>query len=279
MLRILIADDEQLALDRLGDLLAQLKQIELVGATQSGAEAISLAEKLRPDLIMLDIEMPKIDGFDVVEALARRAPEGLGQPPLVCFVTAFPHFAASAFDTGALDFLCKPVRASRLEETIDRARRAISQRDASVRLEELSGQLDRLRETRRGSATETSLWVHQRGQMLRIAFDSLEWVEAEGEYVRLHVDGQSFLLRGSISALADRLADHGFLRIHRSTIINQSRIKTIKSNRSRISAVLDSGQELSVGRKYRPAVRAFHHGLGGHGETPFSSLSIGDSED
>lgn len=255
-IRAVIADDEPLARDRLAGLIAEIADVELVAAAASGAEAIELIDKHRPDLVMLDVEMPKVDGFDVVETMARHSSEGDGQPPLVCFVTAYPQFAANAFDCGALDFLCKPVRLSRLEETVRRAGRALAERDAFARLEELSGQLDRLREARTTSPAEASLWVQQRGQMTRVPFDSLDWVEAEGEYVRLHSRDQSYLMRGSISALAERLADHGFIRIHRSAIVNEARIDVVKSGRAGVSVLLSNGLALPVGRKFRAPVRA-----------------------
>lgn len=258
-IRVLIADDEPLARDRLADLLSELDSVALVASAGSGADAIELIDQHRPDLVMLDVEMPKIDGFDVVEAVARHAPDS-AQPPLVCFVTAYPQFAANAFDCGALDFLCKPVRLSRLEETVERAQRALAQREALARLDELSGQLDRLREARATRPSENSLWVQQRGQMARIPYETLDWVEAEGEYVRLHSRDQSFLLRGSISALADRLADHGFIRIHRSTIINELRISSIRGSRAGVSVILTNGLSFPVGRKYRPAVRGLQSG-------------------
>lgn len=258
-IRVIIADDEPLALDRLADLFAEIPEVELIASVRSGAEAIEAIDRLRPDLACLDVDMPKIDGFDVVEAVARHS-SGEHQPPLVCFVTAYPQFAANAFDCGALDFLCKPVRLGRLEEAVHRAGRALAEREALARLGELAGKLDQLRETRAGRPSDESLWVQQRGQMIRIAYDALDWIEAEGEYVRLHGRDQSYLLRGSITALADRLADHGFIRIHRSAIVNTARIASIRSGRTGVSLVLDQGLRLPVGRTYRPAVRALRSG-------------------
>jgi DNA-binding LytR/AlgR family response regulator len=169
-------------------------------------------------------------------------------------VTAYPQFASDAFERGVLDFLCKPVRLSRLEKTIDRARLSFAQRDALVRLQEINRQLDTLRQSR-SAPIESSLWVHQRGQMVRIAVEALDWVEAEGEYVRLHVRDQSFLLRSSISSLASTLGGRGFIRIHRSTIINQERLTAVQSSRAGVTALLDSGVTLPIGRKYREALR------------------------
>lgn len=253
-LRVMVIDDEPLAVERLCDLLGRIEAVEIVASLSSAAQAIDEVPEARPDLILVDVEMPKVDGFDFVEALAKQGWLDARTAPCICFVTAYPQFATDAFDTGALDFLCKPVRLGRLERTIERARRALAQRDALDRLQELNRQLDTLRETRAPSA-EPSLWVHQRGQMVRIAIETLDRVQAEGEYVRLHVRDQSYLLRGSISALAEKLADHGFLRIHRSTIVNQARLSALHSSRAGVKAVLEGGETLPVGRKYRAAVR------------------------
>lgn len=253
-LRVMVIDDEPLAIERLTDLLGRVEDVELVGSHLSATEAIEQVPDLRPDLVLADIEMPKVDGFDFVEALASQGWLDDDSAPCICFVTAYPQFATEAFDSGALDFLCKPVRLSRLEKTIARARLSIARRDALRRLQELNGQLDALRESRAAPA-EPSLWVHQRGQMIRIPIDAIDWVQAEGEYVRLHLRDQSFLLRSSISAISDRLGDYGFVRIHRSTIINQARLTAVRSSRAGTAAVLDDGVTLPVGRKYRQAVR------------------------
>lgn len=253
-LRVMVIDDEPLAAERLGNLLGRIEGVEVAATFQSAADAIDSVPQVKPDLILVDVEMPKVDGFDFVEALAKQGWLDARSAPCICFVTAYPQFASAAFETGALDFLCKPVRLGRLERTIARARVALSQRDALERLHELSSQLDALRETRAPSA-EPSLWVHQRGQMVRIAIETVDRVQAEGEYVRLHVGEQSFLLRGSISAIADKLAGCGFVRIHRSTIINQARLTAVQSSRAGVKAVLDGGATLPVGRKYRAAVR------------------------
>ena len=250
----MVIDDEPLAIERISDLLDRIEDVELVGAYLSAVEAIERVPEERPDLILVDIEMPKVDGFDFIEALLKEGRLDAQSAPCICFVTAFPQFASDAFDKGVLDFLCKPVRLGRLEKTIDRARLTLAQRDALARLEEINRQLDMLRESRSFSA-ESSLWVHQRGQMVRISIEALDWVQAEGEYVRLHVRDQSFLLRGSISSLADRLGDCGFIRIHRSTIINQARVSAFHSSRTGARALLENGVELPVGRKYRQVIR------------------------
>jgi len=253
-LRLMLVDDEPLAIERLADLVSRIEGTEVASTHRSAAEALGQLAEVRPDLIMVDIEMPKADGFDFVEALAKQGWLDANSAPCICFVTAYPQFASDAFETGALDFLCKPVRLTRLEKTIERCRLTLAQRAALVRLRELGGQLDALRETR-SPTSAPSFWVHQRGQTLRVPIEALEWIEAEGEYVRLHMRDQSFLFRSSITALADKLAHLGFARIHRSTIINESRLKAVHSSRSGMKAKLESGMLLAVGRKYRRSVR------------------------
>jgi DNA-binding LytR/AlgR family response regulator len=253
-LRIMIIDDEPLAIERLTDLLGRTRGTEIVSTHRDPVHALQCLPETRPDLIMVDVEMPKVDGFDFVEALAKQSWLTPETTPCICFVTAYPQFASEAFETGALDFLCKPVRLGRLEKTIDRCQAALAQRGAFVRLRELESQLDALRESR-SAPVEPSFWVQQRGQMMRVPIEALEWVEAEGEYVRLHMRDQSFLFRSSITSMADRLADFGFARIHRSAIVNGSRLATVQSSRRGMKAVLDSGVAVTVGRKYRGAVR------------------------
>jgi DNA-binding LytR/AlgR family response regulator len=251
-LRVIAVDDEPLALSRIADLLSQIEEVELIGTCQTGVDAVAAVRDEQPDLLLLDIEMPQVDGFDVVEALAR---ESSGEAtPWICFITAHPQFAPTAFETGALDFLCKPVRLARLEKTVVRARTAIAQREARRQLTELTEQLESLRQTH-ARAEAPSLWLHQRGQMLRIDLSELDWVKAESEYVRLHVGSGSFLLRGSISSLAERLSKDGFLQIHRSIIVNLDRLRSLAGGRSGLKVVLASGLTLPVGRKYQKALR------------------------
>ena len=254
-LRVLVVDDEQIALDRLSDLLAQIPAVEIVGAAKTGDEAVAQIARMQPHLVFLDVEMPKMDGFDVIESLGPRLADRHVPAPLFSFVTAYPQFATEAFDTGALDFLCKPVRLSRLERTIERARTALNEREAARRLNQLSTQLEELSQAR-VAAQDRSLWLQHRGEAVRVTVADVDWIEADGEYVKVHVDERSFLLRSSIRAMAEQLADHGFVQIHRSSLINRDRMQAMRWTRTGMRVLLDSGTELSVGRKYRNAVRA-----------------------
>lgn len=252
MTRILLCDDEPLALQRLGDMIERIEGVEIVGAFQSGEEVLAYAEALAPDAIFLDVEMPGLDGFDVVEALARRT----GESPLIVFATAFPRFATLAYETGAIDFLTKPVRMARLETTVQRVRAAIEDRSAHARLEELSRQLETLRRTTSVQGDEPHVWIQRRGEAVRVLLDRIDRVHAEAEYVRIVVGQASYLHREPLSDFLGRLDPQQFVRVHRSLIVNRRKITSVRRTATgsyRLTA--EDGTELPVGRSYRRAVK------------------------
>jgi DNA-binding LytR/AlgR family response regulator len=252
--RVLIVDDEQLALGRLSRLLGQLDNVEVVGAASEANEAVAAISRLHPDLVLLDVEMPQLDGFDLVDALARQSAGNVASPPLIAFVTAYPQFALEAFDTGAIDFLCKPVRLMRLEKTIERTRRALAARDATKRLGELRANLTELREAT-AHVEERHFWVRSRGDLLRITTGNVQWIEAQGAYVYLHLIERSYLVRNTIGSLAEQLAGEGFVRVHKSALVNRSKVQRVKGGAGRSSLVLEGGTEVPIGRKYRDALQ------------------------
>lgn len=252
MIRFLICDDEPLAVERLCDLVGRIGGAEVAGTATDGHTAISEVERLAPDALLLDIEMPALDGFDVVEALAKAG----GATPLIVFVTAYPNFAAHAFDTGAIDFLTKPVRLARLDTAVDRVRRAIQDREAATRLAELARQIDALRSEQGGDAARAHLWVQRRGENLRLDLGEVERVQSEGEYVRIFQGEASYLHREPISSLIERFDSTRFVRIHRSHIVNRDRVASIRRRPAGgYTIVTDRGEELPVGRNYRAVVR------------------------
>ncbi|MBM3928590.1 MAG: response regulator transcription factor [Sphingomonadales bacterium] len=252
MIRFLICDDEPLAVERLCDLVGRIGGAEVAGTATDGHTAISEVERLAPDALLLDIEMPALDGFDVVEALAKAG----GATPLIVFVTAYPNFAAHAFDTGAIDFLTKPVRLARLDTAVDRVRRAIQDREAATRLAELARQIDALRSEQGGDAARAHLWVQRRGENLRLDLGEVERVQSEGEYVRIFQGEASYLHREPISSLIERFDATRFVRIHRSHIVNRDRVASIRRRPAGgYTIVTDRGEELPVGRNYRAVVR------------------------
>ena len=256
-LRVLMCDDEPLALDRQAALLTRCEGVELVGSALSGRALLDEVQALQPTLILLDIEMPQVDGFDVVEALSRMSWPPPATPPLVIFVTAHPEFAVEAFDSGALDFISKPVRLSRLEQGLQRARDAAEQLEARQRLSELSEQLEDLKRARAAGSESLHVWVRKGAETVRLAIAAIDWIEAEGEYIRIHAGAESYLERGSLTEAAARFAGYGFARIHRSAVINPERVASIEKTRwGGLVVRLLSGAEVPVGRKFRSAVQA-----------------------
>ena len=252
--RVLIVDDEQLALGRLSRLLTQLDNVEIVGALDSGSDALAAINRVHPDLVILDIEMPHMDGFDIVEALVRQPSGKDTSPPLIAFVTAYPHFAPEAFETGAIDFICKPVRLPRLEKMLGRAGQALLARDATKRLNELRVNLKELRDST-AHVEERHFWVRDRGELLRIKTSDVGWIEAEGSYAHLHFVDRSYLVRNTIGSLAQQLAGEGYVRVHKSALVNCSKVERVTSGAGKTCLVLEGGTEVPVGRKYRGAVQ------------------------
>jgi two-component system response regulator AlgR len=234
-LRTLIVDDEPLAIERMQVLCAEIPQLSVIGTASDGEAALRLAEKLRPELLLLDMTMPGIDGLGVARQLARRA-----DPPAVIFVTAHEDFAVEAFDLEAVDYVLKPVAADRLERAIDRA----------------IGRRDRAR-TDDNRQWLSEFWVPHRSELLRIDADQVDRIDAERDYVRLHVGERSYLLLQTIAGLEGRLDPAKFLRIHRSTILRRDRIRGLRHEGLGVwSAELDGGEALRIGRTYLRKVKA-----------------------
>ena len=253
MIRFLICDDEPLAVERLRDLVGRVEGAEVVGTATDGRAALAAVANLAPDALLLDVEMPALDGFDVVEALAASG----GPTPLIVFVTAYPQFAAHAFDTGAIDFLTKPVRLARLDTAVDRVRRAIEDRDSATRLAELARQIEALRQQARGGEGQGGhLWVQRRGENVRLELNQVDRVQSEGEYVRIYHSSASYLHREPISSLIARFDAERFVRIHRSHIVNRDRVASIRRRPAGgYTIVTDAGDLLPVGRNYRAVVK------------------------
>jgi two-component system response regulator AlgR len=238
-LRTMIVDDEPLAIERMQVLCAELDQLQVVGTASDGEAAMRLAEKLKPDLLLLDMTMPGMDGLAVARQLGKR-----DNPPAVIFVTAHEDFAVEAFDLEAVDYVLKPVGAERLERAIDRA---IARRDR-VRSE--------------GGEWLSEFWVPHRSELLRIDSAQVERIDAERDYVRLHVGpsdggGRSYLLLQTIAGLEGRLDPARFIRIHRSTILRRDRIRGLRHEGLGVWSVeLDNGEALRIGRTYLRKVKA-----------------------
>jgi len=234
-LRTLIADDEPLAVERLQILCARLPELHLVGTAHDGASALRLAEALSPDLLLLDIAMPGLDGLGVARAL-----ESAGACSAVIFVTAFDHFAIDAFDVAAVDYLLKPVEQSRLERAVARVRALLEQKP-EARSEAVVPPSPWARE----------FWVPYRAEIIRVLAADIELIEAERDYMRLHIGQRSYLLHQTIGELERRLDPGEFVRLHRSTIVRRDRISRFKRDgEGGWQVELQDGRVLRVGRTY-----------------------------
>lgn len=242
-IRTMIVDDEPLAVERLQMLCAREPRIALVGTATDGEAALRLIEGLKPDLVMLDIAMPLLDGIGVARAIGK-----MGIRPAVIFVTAFEGFAVEAFDLAAVDYLLKPVAHDRLNRAIDRVEMALRHQ---------------LPETESDVATEAppewaeEFWVPHRSELIRIAADQIERIEAERDYMRLHVGGHSYLLHQTISSLEERLDPQMFVRLHRSHIVRRDHIARLRHDGSGVwFAALGDGNEIRIGRTFLANARA-----------------------
>ncbi len=249
-MRVLIVDDEPLSRRRLVQLLAACPDVEIAGEAGSGREALTLVELLRPDVLLLDIEMPAVDGFAVLKALPQ------GEAPAIIFVTAFQDHAVRAFELRATDFVVKPVSGDRLARALDQAQRDLEARRAGERLAFLQTRLAEL-ESRALAASAPGLWVQIGSDKRRLALTDIRWLEAERDYVRVHLNGRSLLVNAMLGDMEKALDGEVFLRVHRSAIVRKDKVRAVL--RGRFSAPvleLDDGHQVPVGRKYRDAVQS-----------------------
>lgn len=253
-LRLLLADDEPLALRRIRLALQGIPDVEVVGAARDGAEAISAMRTLRPDVVLLDIKMPLADGFEVANAV-----EAAGGPAVI-FVSAYDSYAVRAFETSAVDYLVKPVEFERLASALDRARARRAEQSAGRRAKELAAVLDVLKreaDEREGPRYEREFWIRDRGRFLRVPVADVERIEAERDYVRLYWEGRTLLHRETMSHLEQKLDPNVMLRVHRSAFVNWNRLVAVRRDANgRLMAVLNSGEEVPVSRAYAQRVMA-----------------------
>lgn len=235
-LRTLLVDDEPLAIERMQILCSSVEGIDLIGTASDGEAALRLVEALQPELLLLDIAMPGMDGMEVARAL-----DGMNLAPAIIFVTAFDQFAVEAFDVAAIDYLLKPVGRDRLERAIER----------------VAGQIrETIEEPKEESPWADEFWVPHRSEVVRIAAEDIDRVEAERDYMRLHVGERSYLLHQTITKLEERLNPDQFIRVHRSSILNRARIAKLRHDgQGGWFAEMDDGSEVRIGRTYLKTVK------------------------
>ncbi len=238
-IRVVIADDEPLVRSGLRADLASEPDVEIVGEAADGLEALTRIEEARPDLVLLDVQMPGLDGFEVLERLE-------GDPPAVVFVTAFDAYALRAFDVHALDYLLKPFDRARLASTIDRARRELARPDRPG-----AGRLKGLIAETSGRRIDRFV-VRQIGRIVIVPADQVEWIEARGNYVLLHHDGGELLERRTLADAARALDPTRFVRVHRSAIVRvDAVVELVRVAGGDHRMRLASGAEITLSRGYR----------------------------
>ena len=242
-IRVLIVDDEPLARKRLRELLKDDSEIIIVGECANGAETLSSARELAPDLIFLDVQMPGIDGLAVSESL-----NGSGRP-LFVFVTAYEQYAVRAFDAQAVDYLLKPFDRARFTRALGRAKERLREKDRDDVNRRILGLLSEIKDK---PQYLDRLVIKNNDRVFVLKTDDIDWIEAEGNYVRIHFGKQSSLMRETLTRLAEQLDPRKFPRIHRSRLVNIDHIQELQpwSHRDwRI--ILRSGAELRLSRNYR----------------------------
>ena len=231
MIRVLVADDQPMARERLASLLAAEADVEVAATAASGPETVDAIRRLAPDLVFLDMRMPGMDGFQVIEAI------GVDRMPLTVFVTAHDEYAVRAFDVRALDYLLKPFARPRFQAALMRARKAL-ERD------------------RPGSASRERVLVKSEGRMSFVDADQIDWIEAEGNYVRIHAGDHVHVMRETMHAVLGKIGPDRFFRIHRSRIVNVNRVKELLiGGGGDYQVVLLDGQRLGLSRMYREALQ------------------------
>ncbi|UCC72864.1 MAG: response regulator transcription factor [Gemmatimonadota bacterium] len=241
-IRVVIVDDEPPARFKLRTFLEDDTRVEIVGEAGEGLEAVKVIEEQKPDLVFLDVQMPELDGFEVLEAL------DLDHLPRIIFVTAYDAYAVRAFQVHALDYLLKPLDRERFETAMRRAAEALKVADEK--------QGERARETaaelRARQGPLQRFLVRSRGRLWFARTDQIDWIEAAGNYVTLHVGDETHLVRGTLKDIAERLDGDRFARIHRSTVVNLESVRELQEwSHGDWLVIMKNGTELRLSRRYR----------------------------
>jgi len=264
-IRTILVDDESLAIQGLKLRLEAHDDVEIVDTCLNGREAIRSIKTHKPDLVFLDIQMPGFDGFSVVQGLMEV------EPPLFVFVTAYSDHAIRAFEAQAMDYLMKPVEPERLADTLDRVRQRLAEKRGQEEVERLKEVLsevapdavDQMAVESDGHASnryEKLINIKDRGQIFRVDVDSIERIDAAGDYMCIYTGDNTLILRETMKDLEKRLDPRRFQRVHRSTIVNLDLVKQVKPHTNgECFLVLDSGAQVKVSRSYRDVVARFVH--------------------
>ena len=262
-IRTILVDDEKLATQGLQLRLEAFPDVEIIDTCSNGREAIRKIKTEKPDLVFLDIQMPGFDGFSVVKGVMEI------EPPLFVFVTAYEEHAIRAFEANAVNYLMKPVDVDKLADTIERVRQRMADKRSADEAEKLKNVLSEVAPDAVDSLPEQEdtinryeklINVKDRGQIFRVDVDSIEHIEAAGDYMCIYTGDNSLILRETMKDLERRLDPRMFQRVHRSTIVNLVQVRQVKPHTNgECFLVLDSGAQVKVSRSYRDVVARFVH--------------------
>jgi two-component system LytT family response regulator len=244
-IRALVVDDEPLAREIIREMIRRDTEISVIGECGNGMDAVTMIETERPDMVFLDIQMPEMDGFAVIEAV------GAQDMPVVVFVTAYDQYAVNAFKVHALDYILKPFDWERFADALLRAKSQIR------RESDLSDKLDALlRQMRKKHDFVERLIIKTNGRVIFLRTEEIDWIEAEGNYVRLHIGKDSYLQRDTIGGMEAKLDPTQFPRIHRSAIVNIDRVQELRPwFQGDYCVILRNGKELPLSRNYWDKLR------------------------
>lgn len=253
--RVVVVDDEPLAIRGLKISLGRVPGVELVGTARDGVEGLEVIRREKPDIVLLDILMPRKDGLGLAEALAE------GDGPAVIFVTAYGQFAINAFELAAVDYLMKPVTLPRLRAAIKRALERLEADTAQQRAAEMQRVIESFRASAasdlESGAAGRSLWISDPRGRTRVPLASVDWFEAQRDYVKIHAGPESYVQRGTLADLEGKLDPAMFQRIHRSAIVNLQAVRALRRRAWSLCAVtLRTGQEAPIGRSYLAELKA-----------------------
>ena len=264
-IRTILVDDEPLAIQGLQLRLAQYEDVEIIETCLNGREAIRAIKTDKPDLVFLDIQMPGFDGFSVIQGLMEV------EPPLFVFVTAYQDHAIRAFEAQAMDYLMKPVEPSRLADTLDRVRQRLTEKRGVEEVEKLREVLADVApeaaaeiadggDAVQANRFEKLINIKDRGQIFRVDVDTIERIDAAGDYMCIYTGDNTLILRETMKDLEKRLDPRRFQRVHRSTIVNLDLVKEVKPHTNgECFLVLASNAQVKVSRSYRDVVARFVH--------------------
>jgi len=245
-IRTVVVDDEKPARVRLLELLQRQSDIDVVGTAADGREALAVIHRVAPHLLFLDVQMPQLDGFDVLRQLT---PE---EAPVTIMVTAYDKYAMQAFDAHAVDYLLKPFSDERFEDAIARARKYLESADGRALAEQLSAATEERDSVDASSGYLERLVLKSNGCITFLDVNDVDWVEAAGVYIYVHVGSKRHLYRASVTQLLQRLDPRRFVRIHRSAAVNTARIRELHSmSHGDFALILKDGTELTLSRAYR----------------------------